>query len=141
MKKAVSTIATALLIIISLSSFSTPKMNPLKEKNSKSIVTTYVEAIVLGSDMYNKYLFSDDFKYTNTANNHKFTKKQYLKFLKETRGLKFDCKTEYQILDEMGKSCVAKAIMEFENFTRVDYISMQKTNEGWKVTKVTTTYP
>ncbi|MGN0001851.1 MAG: hypothetical protein ACI35V_00320 [Sphingobacterium composti] len=141
MKKSLSTIATALLMIISLSLFANAIINPLKEKDSKSIVITYVDAIVLGSDIYNKYLFSDDFEYINTANNSKFTKKQYLKFLKDTRGLKFDCKTEYQILDETGKSCVAKAIIEFENFTRVDYINMQKSNDGWKVTKVTTTYP
>ncbi|MBD1428189.1 MULTISPECIES: nuclear transport factor 2 family protein [Sphingobacterium] len=141
MKKTLSTIATAFLMIVSLSSFANVNINPLKEKDSKAIMVTYVEAIVLGSDVYNKYLFTEDFEYQNTANNDKFSRKQYLKFLKDTRGLKFDCQTDYQILDEVGKSCVAKATMKFENFTRVDYITMQKTKDGWKVNKVVTTYP
>ncbi|MCA5004665.1 nuclear transport factor 2 family protein [Sphingobacterium bovistauri] len=141
MKKTLSTIATALLMIISLSSFANPVINPLKEKDSKTIVFTYVEAIALGSDVYNKYLFADDFEYRNTANSHTFNKKQYLKFLNDTKGLSFNCETNYQILDETGKSCVAKAIMTFANFTRVDYITMVKTLDGWKVSKVVTTYP
>jgi len=137
MKKILSTIATAFLIMISLSSFA----NPLKEKDSKVIITSYVEAITLGSDVYNKYLFCDDFEYSNTANRDKFNKRQYLKFLKNTKGCKFDCHTKYQILDETGKSCVAKATMKFNHFTRVDYISLNKTIDGWKVSKVVTTYP
>jgi hypothetical protein len=137
MKKTLSTIATGLLMIISLSSFA----NPLKEKDSKVIITSYVDAITLGSDIYNKYLFCDDFEYSNTANKDKFNKKQYLKFLKDTKGCKFDCKTDYQLLDETGKSCVAKAILKFANFTRVDYITLNKTADGWKVSKVVTTYP
>lgn len=141
MKKIFSTIATTLLMIISLSSFASSKINPLKEMNTKAIMTTYIEAIALGSDMYNKYLFTEDFEYSNTANDHKFNKKQYLKFLKDTKGLKFDCKTDYQILDETGKSCVSKATIKFENFTRVDYITLHKTEDGWKVSEVVTTYP
>ena len=136
MKKTVSTFATALLMIISLSSYA----NPLKEKDSKVIITSYVEAISLGSDIYNKYLFCDDFEYSNTANKDKFNKKQYLKFLKDTKGCQFDCKTDYQLLDESGKSCVAKATMKFAHFTRVDYITLYKTSDGWKVSKVVTTY-
>ena len=139
MKKTLIIFATTLLIVSTLSSFAAN--NPLKEKESKVIITYYVEAIALGSDIYHKYLFSDDFEYTNTANNDKFKKKQYLKFLKNTKGYKFDCKTDYQILDETGKSCVAKATMTFSHFTRVDYITLNRSDDGWKVSKVVTTYP
>lgn len=141
MKKTLKTIATALLMILSISSFANPVLNPLKEKNTKAIVFTYVDAITAGSDIYNKYLFSEDFEYSNTANNQTFNKKQYLKFLKDTKGLQFNCETTYKILDESGKSCVAKAVMKFDHFTRVDYITMAQTTDGWKVNKVVTTYP
>lgn len=137
MKRTISTIATAFIMVLSLSSFA----NPLKEKESKVIITSYVDAITLGSDVYNKYLFCDDFEYSNTANKDKFNKRQYLKFLKDTKGCKFDCITDYQILDETGKSCVAKASMKFNHFIRVDYITLDKITEGWKVSKVMTTYP
>ena len=141
MKKTLSSIATALFMMISLSSFAASPNNPLKNMDSKAIVMTYVEATLLGSDLYNKYLLTDDFEYINTANNDSFNKKAYLKFLKVNKGLKFEAKTSYEILDETGKTCIAKAKSVFDNFTRVDYITLNKTDDGWKVSKVVTTYP
>lgn len=141
MKTTLSTIATAFLMILSLSSFTLPKVNPLKYMDTKAIVVTYIEATTLGSDMYNKYLLTEDFEYINTANQDSYNKKAYLKFLKANKGLKFDAKTNYQILDESGKTCIAKATSTFENFIRVDHITLNKTEEGWKVSKVVTTYP
>jgi len=141
MKTTLSTIATAFLMIISLSSFASPKLNPLKNMDTKAIVITYIEATTLGSDIYNKYLLTDDFEYINTANQDSFNKKAYLKFLKANKGSKSNAKTDYQILDETGKTCIAKSVSKFENFTRVDHITLNKTNEGWKVSKVVTTYP
>ncbi|MGN0001850.1 MAG: hypothetical protein ACI35V_00315 [Sphingobacterium composti] len=141
MKTKLSTIATAFLMIISLSSFALPKVNPLKNMDTKAIVLTYIEATTLGSDMYNKYLLTEDFEYSNTANKDSYNKKAYLKFLKATKGLKFNAETTYEILDETGKTCIAKATSSFGNFTRVDHITLNKTVEGWKVSKVVTTYP
>lgn len=141
MKKTLLSILSALLMIVSFSSFAKASVNPLKEKDSKSVMIAYVETIVYGYDAYHKYLFADDFEYRNSTSNDKFNKKQYLQFLKDTKGFKFDCETSYQIMDETGKSCVAKATLKFPNFTRVDYITLNKSEEGWKVSKVVTTYP
>lgn len=141
MKTKLSTIATLLLMFISLNSFANVTLNPLKALDSKRILTTYVEAISLGTTDHNKFLFANDFEYVNATNDTKYSKKQYIKFLDSTKGLKFDCTTEYQILDESGNSCVAKAIMTFEKFVRIDYITLLKSTDGWKVSKVVTTYP
>ncbi len=142
MKKTLSTIAVAFFMIISLSSFAkTSSINPLKNMDSKAILMTYIEATTLGSDMYNKFLLTDDFEYVNTSNKGSYNKKAYLKFLKDNKGLKFNAETEYLILDETGNTCIAKATSHFEDFTRVDHITLNKTAEGWKVSKVVTTYP
>ena len=141
MKKTLSTIATAFLMIISLSSFASTDLNPLKNMDTKAVLMTYLEATSLGSTEYNKFLLTDDFEYINTANEGSYNKKEYLDFLKATKGLKFDAQTEYQILDESGKTCIAKATSRFENFERVDHITLNKTEDGWKVSKVVTTYP
>src|SRR5690606_6392768 len=110
MKKTLSTIAVAFFMIISLSSFAkTSSINPLKNMDSKAILITYIEATTLGSDMYNKFLLTDDFEYVNTSNKGSYNKKAYLKFLKDNKGLKFNAETEYLILDETGNTCIAKA--------------------------------
>lgn len=141
MKTTIATIATAFIMMTSFSSFAAKKVNPLKDLNSMNIIATYLEAATTGSIEYNKFLFSEDFEYRNTVNNTCYNKKTYTNYLKANEGLKFNCETTYEILDESGKACVAKAIMKFDNFTRIDYITLNHSQDGWKVSKVVTTYP
>lgn len=140
MKRTIATIATAVLMTLSFSSFANSNSNPLKEKDAKEILLTYVEATAVGTIDYNKFLFADDFEYTNTTTEEKFSKKQYLSFLKENKGLQYNCKSNYEILDRTGNTAVAKSTMKFDNFTRVDHITLTNSKDGWKVSKVVTSY-
>src|SRR5690606_3656307 len=141
MKKIITTAVTALMMIASFSSFAAGNANPLKKFDSASIVAVYLESAALGNPSLNKYIFADDFEYSNSANNDSFNKKQYMRFLKQSEGAKFDCETKYEILDQSGQACIAKAIMKFENFTRVDVVTLRQYEDGWKVSRVVTTYP
>ena len=105
------------------------------------ILNTYLEAVTVGSIDLNKFLFADDFQYSNLNNNDRAGKKEYIKYLKANKGMQYDCESSYQILSQDGKVCVAKATMAFDNFTRVDYITLNQSKNGWKVGKVETTYP
>ncbi|PRD47702.1 nuclear transport factor 2 family protein [Sphingobacterium haloxyli] len=141
MKTTLKTIAAALIMATSLSSFASEKANPLKDVESDMILNTYLEAVTVGATDLNKFLFADDFQYRNLSNNDRAGKKEYIKFLKANKGTQYDCKGSYEILSQNGKVCVAKATMAFENFTRVDYITLNQGKDGWKVSKVETTYP
>src|SRR5690606_12133363 len=81
------------------------------------------------------------FEYRNVNNNDRAGKKEYIKFLKANKNRQYDCKSNYEILSQDGKVCIAKATMVFDNFTRVDYITLNQGKDGWKVSKVETTYP
>jgi hypothetical protein len=116
-------------------------VNPLKDVNTNKIVLTYAEAITSGNTDFNKHLFTADFEYLNSASNASYDRTAYLGFLKANKGVKYNCSTDYEILDQAGKTSVAKVSMKFENFTRVDYITMVQSADGWKVSKVVTTYP
>ncbi|QBQ41704.1 hypothetical protein E2P86_11310 [Sphingobacterium psychroaquaticum] len=140
MKRTVTTLIAAMIMTMSFSSFASSTANPLKNLNSARILSTYVEAITLGNTDFNKHLFADDFEYRNSSNNDKFNKKQYTDFLKANKGLQYNCETTHEIMDESGTACVAKAIMKFEKFTRIDYITLNHCEDGWKVSKVVTTY-
>lgn len=140
MKTQIKTIA--LVAVLFLSSFATSYANPLKNRSSLSILETYLEATTLGNPEFNRYLFTSDFEYTiASVNVSKFNKKQYSKFLEENKGTKYDCKTTYEVIEEKGEVCIAKATMEFATFTRVDYITLVNSKDAWKVSKVVTTYP
>lgn len=143
MKRVITTIATvfALVFIIgSTNSTAKTAINPLRSFDSKAIVKTYLEVLTTGDLQHNKNLYTDDFHYTNALNQVTSSKRQYLEYLKKTKGLKYNCKTSYEILDQTGGTAMGKAIMEFPTFTRVDYITLQNTKEGWKIKEVVTTY-
>src|SRR5690606_39175336 len=69
MKTTLKTIAAALIMVTSLSSFASEKANPLKDVESSMILNTYLEAVTVGSIDLNKFLFADDFQYSNVNNN------------------------------------------------------------------------
>ncbi|PRD52707.1 nuclear transport factor 2 family protein [Sphingobacterium gobiense] len=141
MKTTLKTIAAALIMVTSLSSFASTKANPLKDVESNMVIGTYLEAVTVGSIDLNKFLFADDFEYRNVNNNDRAGKKEYIKFLKANKNRQYNCKSNYEILSQDGKVCMAKATMVFDNFTRVDYITLNQGKDGWKVSKVETTYP
>lgn len=141
MKTTIGAIATAFIMMISFNSFAAEKINPLRNLNSTNIISTYLDAATAGSTTFNNFLFAEDFEYRNTANDKCHNKKTYTLFLKANEGLRFNCETTYEILDECSKACVAKAIIKFPTFTRIDYITLNHSQDGWKVSKVVTTYP
>ena len=140
MKRAITTIATVFLLVIGLTLSDKPMANPLKSFDNKAIVKTYLQVLTTGDLQFNKHLYTEDFTYRNAHNNTENSKAEYLKFLKSTKGLQYDCETSYEILDQTAMTTVGKAIMKFPTFTRVDFITLQKSNDGWKVKEVVTSY-
>ena len=140
MKRPIATIAVAIIMITSFNAFATNKGNPLITFKSAEIINTYIEVATLGSVEMNKFLFANDFEYQNAANGHTFNRKEYIKFLEKNEGLQYNCETSYKILDENAQACLAKTTMKFKNFTRIDYVTLNQTADGWKVSKIVTSY-
>lgn len=141
MKRTITTIAAAFIMMTSFSAFAANKLNPLKNMAAKNVVVSYVEATTLGNDLLNKHLFAKNFAYENQRNGDKFGRKEYSNFLKANKGLKYNCSTSYALLTESAEACTAMATMKFAGFTRVDLITLSPSQDGWKVSKVVTTYP
>ncbi|SKB76591.1 Putative lumazine-binding [Sphingobacterium nematocida] len=141
MNKIIATIATVFTLAFGLNASAAENANPLKKLDSKAIALTYLQTISTGNTLYNKYLYTSDFEYSNSVNNQTSNRSEYLAFLKANKGLVYNCKTTYEIMDQAGTTAVGKATMKFEKFTRIDYITMIQTQDGWKVSKVVTTYP
>ncbi|MCL7989279.1 nuclear transport factor 2 family protein [Sphingobacterium sp. lm-10] len=143
MKKTITSIAAALLMIISFSSFAAKPIYSAAPTASSNTLSAYVSSLTEGLNDFNNMIFAKDFEYRNTADRTEktFNRRQYMQFLKNNKGLKFDCTTTYQILDETGNTSLAKVTMAFRDFTRVDYVTLHANDRGWKVSKVVTTYP
>src|SRR5690606_21892141 len=106
MKTTSKTIAAALIQVTSLSTFASTKANPIQDVESNTVIGTYLEAVTVGTIDLNKFLFADDFQYSNLNNNDRADKKEYIKFLKTNKGARYDCESSYEILSQDGKVCI-----------------------------------
>jgi len=140
MKRTITSIATVLLMVMTLSSFATSNSNPLKYKDAKEILLTYTEAASEGNIEFNNFLFTENFKYSNKANETTYTKKAYISFLNSNKGLQYNCETKHEVLNTSTKMAVAKTTFKFDCFTRVDHITLVQTDEGWKISNIVTSY-
>jgi len=129
------------MLLITTSAFSARAENPLKDFGSSKMVAVYLQATAMGQTSFNKYLFAEDFEHKNMANRAKSDRKRYIDFLQATAGLRYDCEISYHILDETEDASIAKAVMKFPTFSRVDLITLNYDGDGWKISKVVTTYP
>lgn len=138
MKKTILTIATAL--VMTLTSFANSTITPLNVKDAKSVLLTYLEATSVGNTDFNNFIFTNGFSYKNTANGDKYGKRDYLAFLKENQGLSYNCEKQSEIISQNSKTTVAKTTLKFQDFTRVDEITLKHSKKGWKISKVVTSY-
>ena len=141
MKRNIKLATVAIIALISTAFTANAEVKPYKSLDSKEVITHYVDASLLGSVNYTKYMFTDDFEYQNTTNKDKFGKKAYMTFLKSVKDLKYNATQKIDIIDQVGNTTIGKVSMDFGTFTRVDYITLLQTEDGWKINKVVTTYP
>jgi hypothetical protein len=141
MKRNIKTIAVLFIALVTTVFYAHADIKPYKDLDNKEVIMNYVGASLLGHSDYTKYMFADDFTYSNTANSDVHGKKEYLKFLKDVKSLKLNCTQQLEVLDQMGNTAIGKVTMDFGHFSRVDYITLILSEEGWKISKVVTTYP
>jgi len=141
MKTIITTLVIALVSLGSFRSFAGTIGGTKSTSPSSLVITDYLAAVSMGDFENHKLSLTKDFEHYNVENDKKSNRRQYLAFLKKTKNLRYDCKTSYRILDETSRTCMAKVIMEFDKFTRVDYITLCCHDDIWQISKVVTTYP
>lgn len=113
-----------------------PKPNPMGGWNADKVMDNYVKTVSEGKTQWVEHLFTNDVEYQTDGRNERHGKKEILKFLKAMTGNRYDCVAQYRVLDEDATACIAKMTMQFETFTRTDYIYLSATNDGWKIRKI-----
>ena len=141
MKKTMTQWMTAFLMLLSLQTMASNKGNPLKNFNASQILTSYVASTTQGKTELNKYLLTSDFTYKNNRDEKTYSKREYSAFVEASKGLTYDCTTSYQVTEQYGDLYRAKITMTFDNFTRVDYVTLIQVKDSWRVSQVVTTYP
>jgi len=147
MKTLVKTFAAAALIAVS--TFTMAAEGPgAKATNANVNLSTadfalehYVAVTTEGESAGVEQLFAEDFSQKiQTSNAQTHGRSAVVKSLKKQKGEKLNCEVSTDILEESADYMVAKVTLKFENFSKVDLVTLVREGNNWKVSKSINSY-
>jgi hypothetical protein len=134
-----SVLAVSFLLIGFLATAGTPD-RPIT--NASDALNHYVETITQGQIAELDELLGVDFKQYIDCDNKtsNFDKKQFMRQMKYGKDYVMNCTSDVSIVEEKKDFVIAKVVLEYPRFTKTDYVTMNYTPEGWKVTSVSVHY-
>lgn len=102
-------------------------------------INTYVDAMARGKlDGFDQVIDSSA-KFTMLRKDKhliSYNKTEMIAFLNKIRNVEENCTTSTAIIQNTADMIVAKVDMQFEGFTRSNYVSIANTGNGWKIINV-----
>ncbi|MES3017745.1 MAG: nuclear transport factor 2 family protein [Bacteroidota bacterium] len=139
--KTLKTITAALLIAFSFSSFAAD--GTAKEKLEMNYaLKTYIAAITEGHIAPLTEVLDKDVKFSSTRGEKiiSHSKAEMLNALKVSENVKQNCVTSYSVVEGTPSFSVVKVTMKYDSFSRVSYLNLTNTGNGWKITSVSTSF-
>lgn len=145
MKNSFNFIFVILLVLGAMIALINPSFAKDKKANnsvSHLVVDNYIKAATLGQTDQLGYIFADDFKQTLSINSkvENQSKTNVIQFLKSNKGLISNCETSYHFIENNKNCAIAKVIMKYENFTKIEYVTLCKEKQEWKINQITVSY-
>jgi hypothetical protein len=130
----------ALLIVCGVANASTKAAHSNLTK--EEVIDIYLNAVVHGKLTGIEGAIDNDvqFNMTRGENVNTLNKKQLLAALKANENIEQDCKCTSSIVQDDDGTVVRKVEMKYNDFTRTDVITAQRSGNNWKITKVDTSY-
>jgi len=101
----------------------------------------YVAVTTEGESAGVEQLFAEDFSQKVQASNAQtHSRSALIKSLKKQKGEKLNCTVTTDIIEESGDYMVAKVTLKFENFTKIDLVTLVRDGNNWKVSKSINSY-
>lgn len=143
MKTFITTLLVA-FILTSTSAFaiSTGKANRSTVAAINHTLDLYTNAVSKGQVGTIDQLFSEQFhhRYVGAKKSFVFNKQQLVSFLKNRKNVQEQCETSYSIVDENKGMAIAKVAMKYEDFTRVDYVTISQNGSGYQISQIVSTF-
>ncbi len=139
--KTLKTIAAALLMVLSVSAFANDDSKIEKSKINYAL-KAYVDAVAHGKIEGLADVLDKDIKFTTTRGEQiiNYNKVQMLNSLRHLQNVEQNCSTEFSIMESTPTQSVVKVTMKYEGFSKISYLSMANTNQGWKIVSVATSF-
>ena len=112
---------------------------PVAIKISKNhAISTYINAMTQGKNNGLKDVLDQTAKFSSLRGNKvvSFDKADMLKYADQNQNIQQACTTTITEVENNSDLAVVKVDMQYNNFTRTNYVTMANTGEGWKITNV-----
>ncbi|WP_343565250.1 hypothetical protein [Sphingobacterium sp.] len=147
MKALVKTFAAAALVAVSTFAMAAEGPGSKSAKANVNLSTAdfalehYVAVTTEGESAGVEQLFAEDFSQKiQTSNAQSHGREAVVKSLKKQKGEKLNCAVSTDILEESADYIVAKLTLKFENFSKVDLVTLAREGNSWKVSKSINSY-
>ena len=148
MKTLAKTFAAAALIAVSTFTMaagkpevSNPKKAVVNLSTADLAIDHYVAVMTAGQSAGVEQLFTSDFSQKVQASEDKTnSRSEVISFLKKQKGEQLNCKTSTTIVQKSVDYMVAKVILQFENFTKTDLVTLVNDGGNWKVSQSINSY-
>ncbi|QNL50473.1 nuclear transport factor 2 family protein [Olivibacter sp. SDN3] len=132
----------AAIIISATAAFARAETKAINKVASASVVDRYIEIVAKGNTLNVEAIFSNQFtqQVANKGKVVQHNRAQVIGFLKKQPNIQQNCETAYTMIEQGNDSAIAKVEMQYEGFTRVEYVTLSNEGGRWKVSQVLSTY-
>ena len=142
MKTTLKTTLIALLLTVTynFTKAATPNVN--EKLTMRYAIAAYVDAFAHGHFDGLAEVIDDSAKFSQNRGQKilSFSKNDIIESLKSQQNVEQNCKTTARVVENTGNLVVYKVQMKYDNFVRINYVTMTDTGAGWKITNVSTVF-
>ncbi|WP_374163707.1 nuclear transport factor 2 family protein [Arcticibacter sp. MXS-1] len=140
--KALKTIVLAFCIVFSFNTFAKNDGSKEQKLSMNYAVQTYIDAMTLGKIKDLTEVLDNEVKFTVTQGQNivNYSRNQMLAVLKNSENLEQNCKTNFTVVEQNDAQSIVKVTLSYDGFNKVNYVTISNTNQGWKITNVSTMF-
>jgi len=132
----------ALLLTLTYSFSRANTQNRNERLSLRYAISAYVDAFAHGRSDGLAEIIDDNAKFSHTRGRKviSFSKNEIIESLKSQQNVEQNCKTTARMVENTANLVVYKVQMKYDNFSRINYVTMTDTGAGWKITNVSTVF-
>lgn len=108
----------------------------LKDAPPQELLNHYIEAVANGETLLKNDHFTKNFRYRFSNETDRGDKYLFLEYLTLGGNIVQKSKTSIDIMEESDEICFAKIRLKFPTFVREDFITLHRSQDGWKLHKL-----
>ncbi|HTH81333.1 MAG TPA: hypothetical protein VL490_00270 [Mucilaginibacter sp.] len=137
--KTLKTIMLSLTLLLACS-FAKASDQPAQALSKNDVLEMYTNAVIHGKIEGVEKILANDVEYNMYRGERLFTmnKQSVLESLKSAENVEQSCKYNTSIVEDTEDGMIVKLTMKYDNYTRVNLITISLKKADWKITKIET---